>query len=152
MKYVNPITALRPNIECLVTDSRFLPKRQHLTDAGADLVAAVEESVTIPPGSRKLIDTGVAVKVPVGFVGYVYSRSGHAKYGISLANRVGVVDSDYRGTIKVFLENNSNEAFEVKPLDRIAQLVISPVMLCDFVDTWNDTERGTGGFGSTGTN
>lgn len=125
-----------------------LPARAHSTDAGADLKSAVD--VTIPPGERILVDTGVGVKIPYSCVGFVFSRSSQGKLGIRLANSVGVIDSAYRGNIGVLLENNSNTPYEISKGDRIAQLVIMPVMLTEFVDAWNDTERGTGGFGSTG--
>jgi dUTP pyrophosphatase len=140
-------------LACLSSPGAVLPKRAHPTDAGADLSAFLPDgAVVIEPGQRKLIDTGIAIKIPAGFGGFVHSRSGHAKLGISLANRTGIIDTEYRGNIKVFLENNSNEPFTVNNGDRIAQLVISPVLLCTFSDIWNDTDRGTGGFGSTGKN
>lgn len=139
-----------PNIACQVSDSKYLPKRAHPTDAGADLVSA--ESCELSPGEQRMVDTGVAVKIPVGYVGYVFNRSSQGKLGIGIPHSVGVIDSDYRGNIKVILKNNGTTTYPIKAGEtRIAQLVVSPVMLCDFVDTWNDTARGTGGFGSTGT-
>lgn len=137
-----------PRVECLVSDPKLLPQRQHATDAGADLLSA--ENVVIAPGEQKMIDTGVAVKIPVGYVGYVFNRSSQGKIGITIPHSVGVVDSDYRGNIKVILKNIGKEPYYIdRGVTRIAQLVISPVVLAEFVDVWNDTERGTGGFGST---
>ena len=144
-----PSYRIRPKVECLVQDPKLMPQRQHATDAGADLKSA--EDCEIYPGEQKMVDTGVAVKVPVGYVGYVFNRSSQGKAGISIPHSVGVIDSDYRGNIKVILKNNGEDPYIIKRGEtRIAQLVISPVMLAEFVDAWNDTERGTGGFGSTG--
>lgn len=139
-------------IDCQVTDKAFLPQRAHPTDAGADLRAFVDAPLEIYPNEQKLVDTGVAVKIPESYVGFVFNRSSQGKQGISIPHSVGVIDSDYRGNIKVLLKNNSEDVYTVSRGDRIAQLVILPVLLVDFVDAWNDTERGTGGFGSTGTN
>lgn len=145
-----PSYRIRPKVECLVQDPKLMPQRQHATDAGADLKSA--EDCEIYPGEQKMVDTGVAVKVPPGYVGYVFNRSSQGKAGISIPHSVGVIDSDYRGNIKVILKNNGEDPYIIKRGEtRIAQLVISPVMLAEFVDAWNDTERGTGGFGSTGT-
>lgn len=144
-----PSYRIRPKVECLVQDPKLMPQRQHATDAGADLKSA--EDCEIYPGEQKMVDTGVAVKVPPGYVGYVFNRSSQGKAGISIPHSVGVIDSDYRGNIKVILKNNGEDLYTIKRGEtRIAQLVISPVMLAEFVDAWNDTERGTGGFGSTG--
>lgn len=152
--YMGNLTAakpyhIRPQVECLVQDPKLMPQRQHATDAGADLFSA--QDCEIYPGEQKMVDTGVAVKIPVGYVGYVFNRSSQGKAGISIPHSVGVIDSDYRGNIKVILKNNGEDPYIIKRGEtRIAQLVISPVMLAHFVDIWNDTERGTGGFGSTG--
>ena len=139
-------------IEVKLDNEFCMPERIHDSDAGADL-RSINDHV-IQPGSMEVVDTGVAVKVPVGYVGLVFSRSSQGKAGVTLANSTGVIDSDYRGNIKVMLKNNSNEPYEIKALNtRIAQLVIVPVMLATFVNfesTWDDTARGTGGFGSTG--
>ncbi len=129
------------------------PIRAHATDAGADLVCT--ETGILYPGEQKLLDTGVALQIPAGFVGLIYNRSSQGKIGVQLANSVGVIDSDYRGNIKVLLKNNGGTNYEVKAFDtRIAQLVIAPIMLAEFTEyegtSWNDTVRGTGGFGSTG--
>ena len=135
-------------VECRVDNAAFLPKRSNPTDAGADLRST--EKLEIYPGETKLVDTGVAIKIPQGFGGFVFNRSGQGSKGIMLLNGVGVIDSDYRGNIKIPLKNISDNRYTIEVGDRIAQLVIMPVILCDFVDSWNDTERGTGGFGSTG--
>ena len=135
-------------VECRVDNAAYLPKRANPTDAGADLSST--EKCEIYPGETKLIDTGVAVKIPQGFGGFLFNRSGQGKNGIIVLNGVGVIDSDYRGNIKIALKNISENRYAIEVGDRIAQLVILPVILCDFVDSWNDTERGTGGFGSTG--
>jgi dUTP pyrophosphatase len=127
------------------------PTRAHPSDAGADLRAA--EDYIIRPHTAGLVDTGVRIAIPVGYFGMVVSRSGHSKQRISLANRVGVIDSDYRGNIMVRLENLGEHDFVIRRLDRIAQLIITPCLLPEFIlaDTLDDTTRGDGGFGSTGT-
>jgi dUTP pyrophosphatase len=152
MKY-DPLTGHRPTIKCLAEDKAFLPKRANPTDAGADLAAFLPEgqNLTIEPGEQKLVDTGVAVKIPEGYAGFVFNRSSQGKKGITIPHSVGVIDSDYRGNIKVILKNISQDQYKIERGDRIAQLVIVPVVLCNFEDIWNDTDRGTGGFGSTGT-
>jgi dUTP pyrophosphatase len=142
-----------PILECFVSPGAQLPKRAHPTDAGADLFAWFEGStqeIEIYPNEQKLIDTGIAVKIPQGFAGFVYNRSSQGKKGIVIPHSVGVIDTDYRGTIKVLLKNISDDVFKITADDRIAQLVIQPVKIVDFKDIWNDTDRGTGGFGSTG--
>ena len=135
-------------VECRVDNSAYLPKRANATDAGADLRST--EKCDLYPGETKLLDSGVAVKIPQGYGGFIFNRSGQGLKGIIVLNGVGVIDSDYRGNIKIALKNISENRYTVEVGDRIAQLVILPVILCDFVDSWNDTERGTGGFGSTG--
>ena len=121
--------------------------------AGADLYACMDEAVTINPGETAFIKTGLAMEVPVGYAGLIYARSGLAcKKGLAPANKVGVIDSDYRGEIMVALHNHSNEAVLVESGERIAQLVITPYVVAAFnqVDELEDTVRGEGGFGSTG--
>ncbi len=140
---------LLPQLPCLAQSPEFLPQRANPTDAGADLRAA--ESLEIYPGEQKLVDCGVAVKIPRSYAGFVFNRSSQGKRGITIPHSVGVIDSDYRGNIKVILRNLSEDPYKIEKGDRIAQLVIVPILLCDFVDTWNDTARGIGGFGSTGT-
>lgn len=121
--------------------------------AGADLYACMDEAVTINSGETAFIKTGLAMEVPVGYAGLIYARSGLAcKKGLAPANKVGVIDSDYRGEIMVALHNHSNEAVVVESGERIAQLVITPYIVAAFnqVDELEETVRGEGGFGSTG--
>ncbi len=121
--------------------------------AGADLYACLEEPVTIEPGKTVFLPTGLSMALPKGYVGLVYARSGLAsKQGLAPANKVGVIDSDYRGEFMIALHNHSTEPRVVEHGDRIAQLVVTPVIQPDYyeADTLDDTPRGTGGFGSTG--
>lgn len=121
--------------------------------AGADLYACLEEPVTIEPGKTVFLPTGLSLALPKGYVGLVYARSGLAcKYGLAPANKVGVIDSDYRGEFMIALHNHGTEARVVEHGDRIAQLVVTPVIQPDYyeADTLDETSRGTGGFGSTG--
>ena len=123
--------------------------------AGADLYACIEEEITINPGETKLIPTGLAMEIPVGYGGFIYARSGLAtKKGLAPANKVGVVDADYRGEVMVVLHNQSSTEQTVAPQERIAQLVIAPFLKVEFneVDELNETVRGEGRFGSTGSN
>ena len=122
--------------------------------AGADLYAAVEESVTIAPSETKLIPTGIAMEIPVGYAGFIYARSGLAsKKGLAPANKVGVVDADYRGEVMVALHNHGKTEQTIEAGERIAQMVIAPFITANFIvsDSLEDTVRGVGGFGSTGT-
>jgi len=141
--------AITQEILCQLESKEFLPRRANRTDAGADLMS--KEDLEIYPGEQKLVGTGVATKIPEGYAGFVFNRSSQGKKGITIPHSVGVIDADYRGEIKVLLKNISDDPYKISRGDRIAQLVIMPVLLPDFVDVWNDTERGTGGFGSTGT-
>ena len=121
--------------------------------AGADLYAALDEAMTIEPGETKFIPTGFAFEIPVGYAGFVHARSGLAsKRGLAPANKVGVIDSDYRGEVMVALHNHGKEAQTVEPDERIAQMVIAPYITASFIlsDELDDTLRGEGGFGSTG--
>ena len=121
--------------------------------AGADLYALLDEPVIIEPNETKLIHTGLSMEIPEGYAGLIYARSGLAsKKGLAPANKVGVVDSDYRGEVMVALLNHSQIAQSVEPVERIAQLVIAPFLKVDYVevDALEQTERGAGGFGSTG--
>lgn len=123
--------------------------------AGADLYAVTDGDVTIAPGETVLIHTGLSMELPVGYVGLIYARSGLAsKKGLAPANKVGVIDSDYRGEFLVALHNHSNAPQTIIHGERIAQLVIAPYLTAVFqeVSTLSETERGAGGFGSTGTN
>jgi dUTP pyrophosphatase len=121
--------------------------------AGADLYACLEESVTIQPGETVFIPTGIALEVPKGCAGLVYARSSlGTKRGLAPANKVGVVDSDYRGEIKVVLLNHGKQTQTIAHGDRVAQFLITPVLTPAYeeVAELSDTSRGTGGFGSTG--
>lgn len=122
--------------------------------AGADLYACILEDITLEPGETKLIPTGLAMEIPVGYAGFIYARSGLAsKKGLAPANKVGVIDADYRGEIMVALHNHSNLNQTISAKERIAQIVIAPFLKVDFEETdeLNDTVRGDNGFGSTGT-
>jgi dUTP pyrophosphatase len=138
----------QPTVDCQLQPGARLPERAHPTDAGADLFAL--ESHEIYPGEQKLVDTGVAVKIPPGFAGFIFNRSSQGRRGITIPHSVGVIDADYRGNLKVVLKNISEDPYLIQAGDRIAQLVIQRVELPAFRDSWNDTQRGTGGFGSTG--
>ena len=142
------VVPMGPRIQCMLQEGAKLPKRAHSSDAGADLFSC--EEVEIYSGEQKLVDTGIAVKIPYGYAGFIYNRSSQGKRGISIPHSVGVIDSDYRGNLKVLLKNNSEDPYKIELGDRIAQLVIAPIVLPIFEDIWNDTTRGTGGFGSTG--
>ena len=133
-----------------------LPYRATAGSAGADLFACIERDIVIESGQRVLISTGIAVEIPEnGYGGFVFARSSVAsRYGVSLSNCVGVIDSDYRGEVKIPIINHGQDAYTVKNGDRIAQLMFMPVYQAAFlpVDELDETERGTGGFGSTGVN
>ena len=121
--------------------------------AGADLYSGMPDAVTIAPGTTEFIKTGIAMEIPTGLVGLIYARSGLAtKKGLAPANKVGVVDADYRGEVMVALHNHSLTEATVEPGERIAQMVIAPFLTANFVvaDELEDTVRGAGGFGSTG--
>ncbi len=122
--------------------------------AGADLYALPNGDITINSGETVLIHTGIAMQIPDGFGGFIFARSGIAtKRGLAPANKVGVIDSDYRGEIMVALHNHSECVQTIASGERVAQLVIMPYVTAQFVesDCLDDTERSTGGFGSTGT-
>ena len=121
--------------------------------AGADLYACIDGEVQIRPHATAVIPTGIALELPVGYAGLIYARSGLAtKKGLAPANKVGVVDCDYRGEVKVALHNHSETVQSVSPSERIAQLVITPYITAQFTeaDELSETVRGSGGFGSTG--
>lgn len=131
----------------------ILPTYGSACAAGADLYACLPETVKVAPGETVMIPTGLAMAVPEGYGGFLYARSGlSVKMGLAPANKVGVIDADYRGEVKVALHNHSSEAREVSHGDRIAQLVIAPFLKGDFClcETLPETDRGEGGFGSTG--
>lgn len=134
-------------------EGAIVPKYASVSAAGADLYACMGGDTSISPGETVKISTGIAVAIPDGYAGLVYARSGLAtKKGLAPANKVGVIDSDYRGEIMVMLHNHSSESALVEDGDRVAQLVITPVVQAIFeeVETLDNTERGVGGFGSTG--
>jgi dUTP pyrophosphatase len=121
--------------------------------AGADLKVILDEAILIKPHTSVLLHTGIAVAIPDGYVGLVYARSGLAsKRNLAPANKVGVIDADYRGEIMVCMHNHSDNAQVLEPNERIAQLVITPYIYGEFeeVEALNATDRGSGGFGSTG--
>ena len=130
-----------------------LPTYETQFAVGADLHACLDATVTVEPGQTQFIPTGLSMEIPVGCVGLIYARSGLAcKKGLAPANKVGVIDSDYRGEFMVALHNHGSEAQTIPPGDRIAQLVIAPVFTPGFyeVSELSDTQRASGGFGSTG--
>lgn len=131
----------------------MLPTYGSAEAAGADLYACLNECITIPAGTTVFIPTGIALEVPVGCAGLIYARSSMGtKRGLAPANKVGVIDSDYRGQVMVALHNHGQEDQVIQPNERIAQLLITPVFAPGFVevDDLTDTARGNGGFGSTG--
>ena len=136
-------------IQCLKVDPHaLLPTRANPFDTGADLFAA--ESLEILPGESALVSTGIAMKIPRGLGGFVDPRSSMRTKGLT-THGTGIIDADYRGPVKVFIHNMGDDRFVIQQyITRIGQITIVPVMLPQFVDSWNDTERGTGGFGSTG--
>ena len=130
-----------------------IPSYGSLYSAGCDLYAVLDEELVIKSGETVLVKTGLAMEIPVGYAGLIFARSGLAsKKGLAPANKVGVVDADYRGEVMVALHNHSNETRIVEPDERIAQFVITPYLKANFdlVEELSDTTRGTGGFGSTG--
>lgn len=139
---------------CKVSENAIIPNRATSGSAGMDLHACMDKEITLNPGERTLIKCGIAISLPSNeYVALLFARSGLAiKHGISLSNSVGVIDSDYRGEICVALCNLGNEPYTIKPNERIAQLVIMKVETPEFneVQTLDSTERGVGGFGSTG--
>jgi dUTP pyrophosphatase len=131
-----------------------LPSYQTDGSAGLDLAAALEAPITLAPGERRLIPTGLALEIPPGYEGQVRPRSGLAlKHGIGMVNAPGTIDSDYRGPVGVLLVNHGQEPFVIEPLMRIGQLVISRFERAELelVGSLDGTARGAGGFGSTGT-
>ncbi len=136
-----------------LNEKAIVPTYGSAFSAGADLYACLEENLNIEAGETVLVKTGLAMEIPEGYAGLIYARSGLAtKKGLAPANKVGVIDSDYRGEIMVALHNHSKTSQQIEPQERIAQLVITPFLQADFeeVQTLGETERGTGGFGSTG--
>lgn len=140
------VKKLRPQAKLPVYGSEFA--------AGADLYACLDRAVTIGPHETRMIPTGIAMEIPVGWAGLVYARSGlAAKRHLAPANKVGVVDPDYRGELMVAIHNHGAEPQTIEPEERIAQIVLTPYLTAQFyeAETLSDTGRGQGGFGSTGT-
>lgn len=130
-----------------------LPEYETADSAGMDLRAAIDDTLVVEPGARTLVPTGIRIALPTGTEAQVRPRSGLAiRQGISMVNSPGTIDADYRGEIQVILINHGQEAVTIKRGDRIAQLVIAPVLRATWkkVDDLNETERGQGGFGHTG--
>ena len=137
-----------------LTDSAIIPTFGSVASAGGDLYNAGDD-IIIAPSQTVLVGTGLAVEIPDGYVGLVYARSGLAtKSGLAPANKVGVIDSDYRGEVKVALFNHSNEVRTIAKGERVAQMVIAPYLKVEYeeVEELSTTQRGEGGFGSTGKN
>lgn len=137
-----------------LNDSALLPSRGSEQAAGWDLYSNNAETVTIEAHKTIMIGTGLAMAIPDGYFGAIFARSGLAtKQGLRPANCVGVVDSDYRGELIVSIHNDTDESKTIAPHERIAQLVVMPYLSVEFEekDTLNETQRGEGGFGSTGT-
>lgn len=140
-----PVKKVRPNA--------IIPTYGSACAAGADMYACLEEDVVIEPGNTVFVPTGVAMEIPVGYVGLMFARSSMgAKRGLAPANKVGVIDSDYRGEFMVALHNHGAQTQTVSNGERIAQLLITPVFTPGFVEVneLSETQRGVGGFGSTG--
>jgi len=137
-----------------LSDTAIIPTYGSIDAAGADLYADIEENEVILPHETKLIKTGIAMAIPKGLVGLIFARSGLAsKRGLAPANKVGVIDSDYRGEIMVALHNHTNEEKTIEKNERIAQISFVPYIKGNFdvVSELSETIRGAGGFGSTGT-
>ena len=135
-----------------LNENATIPTYGSTCAAGADLYSC-EEEITFLPGETKLVHTGIAMQIPDGYVGLIYARSGIAtKRGLAPANKVGVIDSDYRGEIMVALHNHSGEPQKIDAKERIAQIVITPYLTVNYIEAeeLDDTQRGAGGFGSTG--
>lgn len=136
-----------------LNENAIIPTYGSEEAAGADLYACIDSDVLIKSGETVMIKTGLAMELPKNYVALVYARSGLAfKKGIAPSNKVGVIDSDYRGEIMVALHNHSKEDYVIEKNERIAQLVITPYIKANFnlVDELNETKRNSGGFGSTG--
>lgn len=140
-------------VMCLPNFQGELPRYQSELASGFDVRACLEKEMILKPGERALVPTGLAFEIPAGFEIQARPRSGLAiKQGISLVNTPGTIDADYRGEVKIIVINHGQEPVEIKNQDRIAQLVLCPVVQADFeiVKSLSDTNRGAGGFGSTG--
>ena len=137
-----------------VREGAIIPKQATAGSAGYDLCACMDAPQTIEPGERCVFPSGLAAEIPAGTAGFVFTRSGLGiKKGIHVTNGVGVIDSDYRGEIQIGLHNLSTEPYTVQPGERIAQMIIMPYFapVIEEVTSLTETDRGAGGFGSTGT-
>ena len=144
--------AVKVNIKKL-SEKATVPTYGSKYAAGADLYACIEGEIEIKPHATVVVSTGIAIELPLGYAGLIYARSGLAtKKGLAPANKVGVVDCDYRGEVKVALHNHSETVQTVSAGERIAQIVITPYLTAQFIEceTLSQTVRGEGGFGSTG--
>ena len=138
---------------CKACDKDFLPVYSSAEAAGADLRACIQEDIILKPGQRYLVPTGLSIQLPSGYEAQIRPRSGLAiKNGISLVNSPGTIDSDYRGEVKIIMINHGSEDFVIHRGDRIAQMVIAPVThgMFALANSLDETDRGAGGFGSTG--
>ena len=136
-----------------LNENAVIPTYGTASSAGADLYACLDAPAEIAPGETVMIHIGIALEIPEGYAGLIFARSGLAsKKGLAPANKVGVIDADYRGEIMVPLHNHSGQTAVVEQGERIAQMVITPFLTADFAEaeTLEDTDRGLGGFGSTG--
>jgi len=137
-----------------VSSSVLIPKYETSGSSGMDLAAYIEKNIIISPGEKALVPTGFSLSIPIGYEVQIRPRSGlAAKKNITVLNTPGTIDADYRGEIKVILINLGKEKFIIKNGERIAQMIVCPVVQADFeeVKELSDTARGSGGFGSTGT-
>lgn len=136
-----------------INDNAIIPKRGSKYAAGYDLYSCIDDCIVINPHETKCIGTGIAIELPKGYFGAVAARSGLAsKKGLAPANKLGIIDSDYRGEVKIALHNHSSVTQIIKANERIAQLIIVPYSMIELeeVEELSNTERGDGGFGSTG--
>ena len=152
---MSEIQKVRVQIKKLENFKGELPKYETIWASGVDVRAQLEAPIIMKPGERALLPTGLAFAIPLGYEIQARPRSGWAiKKGMSVLNTPGTIDADYRGEVKIILINMSEEAIEIQDQDRVAQLVLCPVVQADFecVEVLSETDRGAGGFGSTGTN
>ncbi len=136
-----------------INEDAVIPTYGTKYSAGADLYACLKETVSINPGDTYMVHIGISMEIPEGYVGLIFARSGMAlKRGLAPSNKVGVIDADYRGEIMVPVFNHSKQVQTIEPGERVAQMVITPFLMAEWnvVSELEDTERGSGGFGSTG--
>ena len=141
------------NVKCVASKGAVIPEYQTVGAAGADLYALVDSPITLAPGKTAMVPTGLFFEIPEGYEIQVRPRSGlAAKNGVTVLNTPGTIDSDYRGEIKIILINLGDKDFVINSGDRVAQMVIAPLIQASFsiVNELSDTTRGSGGFGSTG--